>query len=324
MASVPIATLSPAIAPGVARTLAPTPPPTPAPQWPLTLAAVGDIMLGRSISYYLPQDAPNGPFAGVSELLTATDITVANLEVALTDRGFPEAKGYTFRAPALPSAKRLREAGFDVLSLANNHILDYGAEGLADSLRALRQHGMAGVGAGANADGAYHAVVLERNGVRIAFLAFAEVPNEAGYDMKAWTAGENKPGIAWAEDSRVVAGVAASAEQAEIVVVLFHFGNEFQSVPSTRQRELARMAINAGADLVIGSHPHVLQQVEEYGGGLIAYSLGNFVFDGFEGVANESAVLLVSFDEGGVSSWRMEPVEIGWDGLPRLLSNLGR
>jgi len=294
----------------------PTTVPSPSQRWPVTLAAVGDIMLARSVSSWITEESPAGPFAHVRELLLATDVTVGNLECVLSERGRAEPKGYTFRAPPL-AANGLAQAGFDVLALANNHTLDYGVDALLDTVDALRGAGIEPVGAGRDDTEAYAPVVVERDGVRLAFLSFGEVPNEAGYDMTLWTAASDKPGIAWVDEERLAAGIERAQADADIVVVFFHFGNEGWSSPSARQRTVARAAIDAGANLVLGTHPHVLQEVEEYEGGLIAYSLGNFVFDGFEGVANESAILFVTFGADGLPGWRMEPVWIGWDGLPR-------
>lgn len=307
-ASVPTAT--------PAATPTETPAPTRVQRWPITLAAVGDIMLARSVADWITEEAPDGPFEHVRELLLATDVTVGNLECAISDRGAAERKGYTFRAPPL-AARGLATAGFDVLALANNHTLDYGDDALFDTVAALRGAGIVPVGAGGNDGEAYAHVVVEREGVRLAFLSYAEVPNEAGYAMTSWTATSESPGIAWVDEERIAAGVARAREEAEIVVVFFHFGNEGWSSPSARQREVARAAVDAGAHLVLGTHPHVLQEVEEYGSGLIAYSLGNFVFDGFEGIANDSGILFVTFSADGAIAWRLERVWIGWDGLPR-------
>ena len=128
------------------------------------------------------------------------------------------------------------------------------------------------------------------------------------------------PGVAWATPENVTTAVAAAREAADIVVVAFHFGAEYAATPSQSQRDIARAAIDAGASLVIGSHPHVLQEVEEYGGGLIAYSLGNFVFDGFEGASNTSAILNVTLaPDGAILAWSLTPVQIGFDGLPTLV-----
>lgn len=289
---------------------------TPAPRWPLTIAAVGDIMLGRSVASAITPDEPDGPFASVRVRLQSGDLTVGNLESVVSELGTPEPKAYTFAAPPLATTG-LAMAGFDVVSLANNHSLDFGPAALLDTIDMLKAASVGVVGAGRNDREAWASHIVTVNGLRVAFLAAAEVPNEAGYDMRAWAATEDEPGIAWADDARLAAAVRSAAADADLVIVLLHFGIEGTIQPSDRQRQVARAAVDAGASLVIGSHPHLVQPVEEYHGGLIAYSLGNFVFDGFEGVANESGILFATFAADGTITWRIEPVAIGWDGLPR-------
>jgi poly-gamma-glutamate synthesis protein (capsule biosynthesis protein) len=124
--------------------------------------------------------------------------------------------------------------------------------------------------------------------------------------------------VAWADTAEIVADVQAALDVADIVVVLLHSGVEYSPTPTGLQRAYATAAIDAGALLVLGTHSHVLQPVEEYGGGLIAYSLGNFVFDGFEGIANDTAILLVSIEGGAIAGWELVPARVV-DGLPRLL-----
>ena len=134
------------------------------------------------------------------------------------------------------------------------------------------------------------------------------VPVEGGgYDPRSWTATDEAPGVAWLDIPTMVAGIEAARREADLVVVLLHFGLEWQLEPGEAQREQARAAIDAGATLVVGAHPHVLQEVEAYGDGLIAYSLGNFVFDGFWDPANDSAILLVELTAAGVAAWEMVP-----------------
>lgn len=288
------------------------------PTWPLTIAAVGDLMFDRAVRQWVTADDPAGPFRFVREHLQDAALTIGNLECALTARGAPEPKAYTFRGPPL-AARGLARAGFDAVSLANNHILDYGETGLLDTMDALREAGVAFAGAGGTRDEAYGHAVVERQGVRVALLSFADVPVEGtGYDVERWTAGPATPGMAWI-DQDMAPAIARAREDADVVLVMLHFGFEGWSEPSERQRTQAREAVDAGATLVIGHHPHVLQPVERYGEGLIAYSLGNFVFDGFEGIANDSAILRITLGAGGaVAEWELVPVRVDeWDGLPR-------
>ncbi|MEX0781299.1 MAG: CapA family protein [Dehalococcoidia bacterium] len=297
---------------------APTATPTPTPG-PLTLVAVGDMMLARSVGQRVLSDGPEVVFGeAVAAILREADLAIGNLECAVSERGEPQPKGYTFRAP--PAAvEALELAGFDMVSLANNHALDYGPDALHDTVMHLEDRGIRAVGAGPDLPAASAATILERGGLRIAFVGLVDVPPEGpGFSRDTWEAGPDSWGVAWADEETVRAAVAAAAESADIVVALLHFGFEYHTTPSAAQRTLAHTAIDAGASLVIGTHPHVLQEVEEYGGGLIAYSLGNFVFDGFDGTANDSAILRVTLEADAVLAWELVPVELVDNGLPRL------
>ncbi len=288
----------------------PSPTATP-PSREVTLLAAGDMMLDRSIGYRLVTFGPDAIFDDeMAALLRSADVTIGNLECAISERGEPLPKGYTFRAPPV-AAEALQLAGFDLVSLANNHAMDYGPIALADTSAELRKQGIFSVGAGENLAAASAAQVLERNGLRIAFVGLLDAPAEGeGFSRRTWEATSSRPGVAWADPETVTAAVDAAHASADLVVVMLHFGEEYAPNPNANQRELAYAAIDAGATLVIGTHPHVLQEVEEYGGGLIAYSLGNFVFDGFEGDANTTALLEVTLTADGVADWELIPAEV--------------
>jgi len=172
-----------------------------------------------------------------------------------------------------------------------------------------------------NASQAHQPVILERNGLRLAFLAYANVPVEdGGFDARTWIATDYLPGIAWAYPELVKADVIAAKKEADVVIVLLHSGYEITTIIpgiSQDQRLAAYAAIDAGAALVIGSHPHFLQPIEVYHGGLIAYSLGNFVFDDYQGIANDSIILHVVLTQAGFRSYEWIPVQIT-DGLPEM------
>jgi poly-gamma-glutamate capsule biosynthesis protein CapA/YwtB (metallophosphatase superfamily) len=294
-------------------TLAPTD--TAAPSFQVTLDAVGDIMLARSVGDQVLAQGPQVVFAGVQSILDSADIRVGNLECAITARATPEKKSFPLKAPP-QAAQALSLGRFDILSLANNHALDYGYTGLVDTQTALSQVGIATVGAGVDAATAHAPVIVQRNGLRLAFLAYADVlPENSGFDAQTWIATETGPGIAWADPARITADVAAAKLQADLVVVQLHSGYEINSTVSASQRTQAHAAIDAGAALVIGSHPHILQSIEQYHGGLIAYSLGNFVFDQYLGVVNATIILRVILDRTGVVSHDYVPILIE-NGLP--------
>jgi poly-gamma-glutamate capsule biosynthesis protein CapA/YwtB (metallophosphatase superfamily) len=316
--------VSPSATPAPEGMSAPTidPSRTPTPSLQVILDAVGDIMLARTVGQQLQDEGPAVVFAGVQSELDAADVLVGNLECALTIKGTPQQKLYSFAA--LPeAAQALALAGFDVLSLANNHAMDYGTSGLSDTRSNLDQVGIASVGAGANEEQAHAPVVLERNGLRLAFLAYVDVPVELhGFDARSWIASEDQPGIAWATPDQIKNDVTAAKQVADLVIVLLHSGNEITSIiPNISEDQVneARTAIDSGASLVIGSHPHILQRIETYHGGLIAYSLGNFVFDDYLGIANQSIILRVMLDKNGVQSYGVVPVQVT-NGLPEIVS----
>lgn len=312
---------TPTIAPTQTPTAQPSPSPTattgPQPDGIITLMAVGDIMLGRTIGEMITTEGIEAPFQFTADTLVTADITLANLECPIANCGEPNEKTYAFRAP-LEAADSLAYAGFDLVSLANNHTLDYGPDALAQTLDALRAQGVQPVGAGMNAEEAYQPVFIEADGLRVAFLAFTDV-STIDYDYLAWEAGPDTPGIAWAHHDRIEAGVRAAKSEADLVVVLFHNGYEIIQKVSALQQEVAHLAIDSGADLVIGSHPHVLQRIEEYNDGLIFYSMGNFVFDNFLFPPNYSAILNVTMDKDGVVSYEMMDVVVQLNGVPQLM-----
>jgi poly-gamma-glutamate capsule biosynthesis protein CapA/YwtB (metallophosphatase superfamily) len=273
----------------------------------ISLAAVGDMMLARSIGAALVRNPLDSPFAAVADILRDADIAVGNLECAIATTGIPARKAFTFRAPP-QAVSALAGAGFDVLSLANNHSLDYGAAALVQTTGSLDLADIHHVGAGLNEEIAYHPQLLTVKGVRLAFLAYVDAPPEGRFNKTLWAARGIKPGVAWADPERIRADVSAAKLDADVVIVLLHSGTEGSRTPNRIQRAAAHAAIDAGAALVIGSHPHVLQGVEYYGKGVIAYSLGNFVFDGFRN--NDSAILLVTLRREGVRELKWTPVVI--------------
>lgn len=243
----------------------------PAPPRPLTVIAVGDLMFAREVVTLTEEHGLDYPFARVARELGGGDLLIGNLEGTFTERGEALPKFYTFRAPPAV-AGALRGAGFDAVGLANNHAFDFGAVGLADTQAALAAVGVAAVGAGDDAAAAHAPLLLDRDGRRVALLAYDDIP-------ETQAAAADRPGVAWAEVDTVAREVRAARAAADHVLVLLHAGVEYAPAPTARQRELAAAAIAAGADAVLGHHPHVLQPWERIGDGVVFYSLGNFVFD---------------------------------------------
>lgn len=241
---------------------------------PVTLVAVGDVMLSRYVARVVREQADTGyPFHQVRWLLQSSDITLGNLENPLTPGREIKVPEMVLRAdPEMASA--LYEAGFTVMSLANNHVPDFGHKGVMDTLYHLTEAGILAVGAGNHEASAYAPCYEEIRGTTFAFLSFcSDVFLPPGY------AAESHPGVALIHEEKMTAAIAAAAEKADVVVVSLHAGTEYAPEPDDTQVQAARLAVDAGADLVIGTHPHVIQPYEVYQGKVIYHSLGNFVFD---------------------------------------------
>ena len=286
-------------------------------------------MLGRGPGEDIRRYGPSYPFQLVADALRQADIAFANLEAPITEGGVPANKDYVFRAPA-SAAESLAAAGIDVVSLANNHALDYGPEGLSDTMAALQSSGIVYVGAGPDEAAARRPAIVTVKGLRLAFLSYVNTPDDSvsGFSVASTAATVDRAGVAWATPEAVAQDVAQAARQADIVIVSLHTGFEYREAPNALQLQLAHAAIDAGASLVLGHHPHVLQGIEEYKGGLIAYSLGNFVFDldaadyAQPGLPSSlSLILRVRLGPAGVGGYDLLPVLIGEaDGRPRLVS----
>jgi poly-gamma-glutamate capsule biosynthesis protein CapA/YwtB (metallophosphatase superfamily) len=267
-----IETAVPGRTPPVEEVAAPTATPVPVQSGRVTLNAVGDLMLERDIIDLMDEYGALYPFERVLHLLNDADITIANMEGTFTERGVRANKFYAFRTPPR-FAVGLAQAGIDVVSLGNNHTMDYGETGLRDTLAALDEAGILHSGAGLNSNEARQPVFVEKNGLTLAFLSYASVLTEAH------PAGPASPGVAAAEEAAIRQDVAAASREADLVIVSLHAGFEYRDAPNDQQRQLSRAAIEAGAALVLGHHAHVLQGWTQYRGGVIVYGLGNFVFD---------------------------------------------
>jgi poly-gamma-glutamate capsule biosynthesis protein CapA/YwtB (metallophosphatase superfamily) len=246
--------------------------PLPAESDPVRVLFVGDVMMAHRLKPVLEARGSDYPFRGLASFLKEADLVFGNLENPIGASGVPSPdQEYRFlMAPARTAA--LRAAGFRVMSVANNHILDYGPSALHETLVALREHGIAACGAGENLAAARQPAVVTVRGYRLAFLCYSR-----SFPL-SFSATPQEPGAAFADLRIIREDVAAARSNSDWVFVSLHWGKEYSSVPTAAQRRLARAVIDAGADGVIGHHPHTPQGVELYRGRVIAYSLGNFVF----------------------------------------------
>jgi poly-gamma-glutamate capsule biosynthesis protein CapA/YwtB (metallophosphatase superfamily) len=274
------------------------------------LAFVGDIALNYSIATTMealargerrPGIEPDFPFTHVVERLRAADLAIGNLECVLSTRGELSTWHKPFRCP-LSSVAVMKGAGLDLVSVANNHSFDFGREGFFDMLKNLDDGGLGSFGRGFRVEAPHEAelpAVRTVRGARVGVL-----------------------GYYFADDRKLAREVAAARERCELVIVYFHWGSEKVSDATVEQRRQARVAIDAGADLVVGSHVHVLQPTELYRGKLIAYGLGNFVFMGMthEERFRRGAVLEVTLSRERLESFELVPTRIDDRGAPHVLS----
>ncbi len=302
---------SPTPAP-VVTSAAPAPRATHAARRPITLAFGGDVHFEGAVRRHLA-DNPTTVFGDMAPVLRAADLAMVNLESAITERGDAQHKQYVFRAPAA-ALRALRAAGVDVATNANNHGMDYGQVGLADTLAAARRQGFPLVGSGRDEREAYAPYRVTVGGWRVAVLAASQVIDSAL--VKDWTAGPHHPGIASAyRVDRLLQAVRQARRTADTVVVYLHWGMEGDSCPTERQRTLARRLVDAGADVVVGSHAHVVQGAGRMGSAYVAYGLGNFVFYAHgQGPSTRTSVLTLTVAGRRVLQARRAPAVIneGW------------
>jgi poly-gamma-glutamate synthesis protein (capsule biosynthesis protein) len=272
---------------------------------PVSLAAVGDVSPGSAIAD-VRAHGPSWHWAKVGPWLRARDLVVANLETAVGTGGRPwPGKNYHFLSPPATIRAMARSGGVDVVTVANNHGVDYGRRTFASGLRTIHRAGVLPVGGGTNLTAALAPAVVERGGLKIAFVGFDAFP-----PYRFW-AGDHHAGLAPGTDAAVRASVRVATQQADLVVAYLHWGTELRTSPGPKQRHLARVAFAAGADVVLGAHPHVLQPIRTRSGGrLVAYSLGNFVFHPGSSVARRSAALALELGKRGVLSYRLRRVQI--------------
>lgn len=256
----------------------------------IEIAFVGDILLASSVGDVIKSKGTDYIFGDTVEVLRSANLAIGNLECAVSLRGSPEKnKQYLFRA--MPdSVKAIANAGIHAVSLANNHVLDFGLEALEDTFENLKLNGIKYVGAGHDVHDASAPIYIGVKGAKVALVASSHV-----IPFVSWTAGIDKPGVASAYNPTIICEeISKARKKADIVIAYLHWGIESSNDADPYQRNLAKRLIDSGADIVIGTHPHVVQGLEYYKDGVIAYSLGNFVFTN---IKRDTMILKVSFDK---------------------------
>ncbi len=259
-------------------------------------------MLGRGVRESCESRGLMYPFEQVVDHLQRADLTFCNLESPLTDRSvrFPRVNALIASPEMAPILKRV---GFDVVSLANNHAVDAGRLGLRRSRELLADAGVTVVGAGPTQADAERGVVVAVNGLRVGFIAYSRFP------YINFVRDPDRETVLRLHHEALGRTVPQLAERCDVLVASFHWGQEGSTEVTPRERALAHHAVNLGADLVVGHHAHVRGEIERYGGGLIAYCLGNFVFDESYG-GNEGTILYCTLSPDGVDSYSTIPVVV--------------
>ena len=318
---------SPTASPRPPVTLAPTLPSTLAPELPSTPAAArvtkllftGVIVPARCVQAAIDEKGdPDYPYAEVSEVISAADLAVGTLNATISN--YPAHTGCTstyLLVGSSENADALARAGFDVMSVATNHIKNCGPtncgdRAFSDTLENLRRVGIVPVGAGENLAAAMQPVVARLNGVRFGIVSLGQIEAQT-------FSSEDSPGIAVLDEDNLRAAIAAARQVSDVVIAMPHWGPEDVSVPNWLQRGLARVAVEAGADLVVGNHTHVVQAVEEIDGVMVFYGLGNFVFDQNWSLEHMQGVILeVTFEGERYAGYQFIPTHVDWDGRVHL------
>ena len=275
----------------------------------VSLVFAGDTVLDDTAGKIIEQGGD--PFSDFADFFAEADIRLTNLECVVSTRGQANEKMYTFKAH--PRVIVVLKKHFDAVTLANNHSGDFGPEAFAEMLGFLKEAGLAQVGGGMNLKQAHTPLVFTRNGWRIAVLSYNE------FHPRSFEAGFDIPGVAWSEDQQVVEDIqtARRIHHADLVIPVMHWGWENERTANPRQRQLAKLMIDAGADAVIGGHPHVTQDMTVYKGKPIVYSVGNFVMKETDNAfQRQSWVLKMYLDKRGVTRFETLPVKIDMEGIP--------
>jgi poly-gamma-glutamate synthesis protein (capsule biosynthesis protein) len=284
-----------------------TPSPTRVPSAPagdVTLAFAGDVHFMDRTAGLLADGA--SAFGPIADTLRSADVSMVNLETAVTDRGAPEPKEFHFRAPAT-AFDAVKAAGVDLVTIANNHALDYGRVGLGDTLDNARKAEVPAIGAGSNATEAYAPWVTTVRGTTIAFVAVSQI-----HELESsWAAAADRSGVAMAGDAaRATEAVRAAKARADVVVVYVHWGREGSSCPTPEMKTFAARMAAAGATVVVGTHAHLLLGDGQLGKTYVAYGLGNFLWWRDDAFSNDTGVLRLTVHDGLVARSELVPASI--------------
>ncbi len=267
----------------------------------ITFTAVGDIRLNGPVGELIAAHGAAYPAAKVKELLDG-DVVFGNLECAITQRGGKTPKKFNFRAPPRNLAL-IQDAGFTVVNIANNHVWDFGRDGFEDTLAALKKRRIPYIGGGKDLAEADRVTVYDLDGWKLGLIGFTST-----FPQEGW-AKRRKPGVNYSDFDRLAADVAAAKKKVDVLVVSFHGGTELAEQENDIQKAFAHVAVDNGADLILGHHPHVLQPVEVYKDKPILYSLGNFFFVSPSTGTNYTVIAKAEIGKDGVHRVDFTPID---------------
>lgn len=283
---------------------------------------MGDVMMDSFIGDYIRDQGVDYPWAEVSSITIESDLAVINLETSVSTRGSTKKpEGYGFRSHP-DTLQGLVNSGIDLVSLANNHTLDFGEEAFYDTLESLNQYGIEYVGGGKDKKEAEGLKIIEKNGLKMGFMAYTSI-----IPWSSWEAGEDKPGAAILKpeyEGIILENIESASKECDVLTVIAHWGIEYDQTPSEKQRELAHAMIDAGADIIVGHHPHVLQGIEFYQDKPILYSIGNFIFLKNDDLCGRTGVFELILNKEGFKSGKFHPVNIQYCKANLLNVNEGR
>jgi poly-gamma-glutamate capsule biosynthesis protein CapA/YwtB (metallophosphatase superfamily) len=269
----------------------------------IELVAVGDVMLARGVNGKIRKFGPDHPFDQVQQVISKADIAFCNLESAISPSASGKFKDCNFCIKP-EDAEGLSFAGFDIVSLANNHMFDCEKKGILSTMRFLGEQKIRFAGAGETSAVALRPAIFDVKNIRVGFLAFSSYPMD-------WIAlDEDDPSVAFYDSVESTEAVRKLKRKADVIVVSLHWGEEYWKKPNSSQVKVGHQLIDAGADLILGHHPHVLQEIEKYENGLIVYSLGNFVFDQRKAATKKSMIFKAKLSRDGVEEFSTLPVKL--------------
>lgn len=279
----------------------------------ITMLFVGDVMLAEEPGQLIARGID--PFQHVQSIFRLADVRIGNLECAVSHKGRAEDKTYTFRAH--PRVINTLKKHFDAVSLANNHAGDFGSGAYLDMMNLLEKKQMSYFGGGRTTRAAHEPFLVTVKGKKIAVLGYD------GFFPRSFEALEDRPGVAWLDEDFIVADIKRAREvhHADWVIVYPHWGWEYEKTASSQQQKLAHLMIDSGADAVVGGHPHVTQNVEIYKNKPILYSLGNFVFNGFQDAETRTGwIAVLTLAANSEVRWKTIAVHLDHKGVPRVIA----